>query len=347
MTPRRPLECIVPPDLLKRILLEGDEAERQAVVETMSLDASIRQARAETAGRRAVGERALGSLVATGGSPIRVIQDQQHDTVTPGPVVRAEGQKPVKDPAVNEAYDGLGATYRLFWDVYRRDSIDGAGMTMHGLVHYGTRYNNAFWNGQEMLFGDGDDSLFLRFTKSLDVIGHELTHGVTQHEVNLVYSGQSGALNESISDVFGSLVKQNALDQAAADSDWLIGADCVGPKLQPALRSLEEPGTANAFDNQPSDMDGFIKTAEDHGGVHTNSGIPNRAFYLLATELGGKAWERAGRIWYDTLKDPRLRPNSGFTSFARATLRQASNAFGPTSKEVTALKKAWDDVKVL
>ena len=192
--------------------------------------------------------------------------------------MRAEGQPATKDPAVNEAYDGLGATYKFYWDVFRRDSIDGAGMALHGLVHFGSKYNNAFWDGEEMVFGDGDGVLFTRFTASLDVIGHELTHGVTQYEANLVYSGQSGALNESISDVFGSLVKQYKLNQTAKQADWLIGADCVGRKLKPALRSMKAPGTANPYDDQPADMDHYVRTTEDHGGVHTNSGIPNLAF---------------------------------------------------------------------
>src|SRR5262249_42699174 len=125
------------------------------------------------------------------------------------------------------------------------------------------------------------------------------------------------------------------------------GPDCVGEKLQPALRSLKAPGTANPYDDQPADMDGYVRTAEDHGGVHTNSGIPNHAFYLAATELGGHALEKAGVVWYDALRDPRIRPNSGFVSFARATVRQASSLYGADSDEVHALQNAWSQVKVL
>src|SRR5919198_2763674 len=107
-----------------------------------------------------------------------------------------------------------------------------------------------------MFFGDGDGVLLTDTTAGIDVIGHELTHGVTQHEANLEYSGQSGALNESISEVFGIQVKQMALGQTAADSDWLGGGDIVGPELKDALRSMKSPGTANRYDDQPSDMDG-------------------------------------------------------------------------------------------
>ncbi|PZS22440.1 MAG: peptidase M4 family protein, partial [Acidimicrobiales bacterium] len=179
-----------------------------------------------------------------------------------------------------------------------------------------------------------------------DVIGHELTHGVTQYTANLSYVNQPGALNESLSDVFGSLVKQYANKQDAASADWLIGNDVVGPALKPALRSLKAPGTANPHDDQPADMDHFAHTAEDHGGVHRNSGIPNHAFYVVATTIGGNAWEKAGKIWYEALNDPRLRPNTDFSGFARTTVRQASHLFGATSAECDAVKAGWGAAKV-
>jgi Zn-dependent metalloprotease len=347
MTVRCPVACIVPPELLKRIALEGGAEERRSAIETITLDSSIRQARAEISARRPPEHRALGSLLTATGELNRVVHDLAHATSGLGTVARAEGQRKSKDPSVNEAYDGLGATYTLYSDAFNRNSIDGAGMALHAFVHFGTNYNNAFWDGQQMLFGDGDGSLFVSFTKSLDVIGHELTHGVVQYEANLIYSGQSGALNESMADVFGSLVKQHAKKQTAAQADWLIGADCVGPQLQVALRSMKAPGTANQYDNQPSTMDDYARTSDDNGGVHQNSGIPNHAFYLAATRIGGNAWEAAGRIWYDALRDPRIRPNSGFRSFANATVRQASSLYGATSAEVTAVSDAWKAVKVL
>jgi Zn-dependent metalloprotease len=181
-----------------------------------------------------------------------------------------------------------------------------------------------------------------RTTAGIDVIGHELTHGVTQYEANLVYSGQSGALNESISDVFGIQVKQRALKQDVTTSDWLIGADIVGPALRPALRSMKAPGTANPHDDQPADMDGYV----DGGDVHTNSGIPNHAFYVLATTLGGKAWDAAGPIWYATLRDARLTSTATFQEFARLSLRNAIMVYGATSTEADAVRTSWEAVKV-
>jgi Zn-dependent metalloprotease len=264
-----------------------------------------------------------------------------------GRLVWNEGAPLVQDPAVNEVVTGFGATYDLFWSAFHRDSINDLGMPMLGLVHFGTDYDNAFWDGEgHMFFGDGDGQMFTRLTKSVDVIGHELTHGVTQYTANLAYQDQAGALNESVSDVFGSLVKQHHNHQSAADADWLIGDDVVGPALKPALRSLKAPGTANRHDDQPADMDHFVRTAADHGGVHSNSGIPSHAFYVAATTIGGNAWEQAGRIWYESLGDAQMRPDTNFAAFARVTIGQAQRLFGATSKEADAVKAGWEAVKV-
>jgi Zn-dependent metalloprotease len=134
-------------------------------------------------------------------------------------VVRNEGGPSTGDLVVDEAYDGLGATYDFFSEAYGRNSIDDEGMPMDATVHFGQEYNNAFWNSESIVFGDGDSELFNRFTVSLDFIGHELTHGVTEDEAQLMYFFQSGALNESVSDVFGALVKQRLLNQTADQAD--------------------------------------------------------------------------------------------------------------------------------
>ena len=342
-----PLACILPPDLLLGLAREATDVNRSAILATLELDQSFRLRRAELAGRQPA--RPVGALAAgAGGTPNRSIYDQRHSTAyQPGTRVRSEGQAPVGDVSVNQAYDGFGLTYKLFWDVFHRDSIDNQGMPINGLVHYGDAYDNAFWDGAgQMFFGDGDGHLLTDTTKGLDVIGHELTHGVTQHEANLTYSGQSGALNESISDVFGSLVKQYHLAQNAAQADWLIGADIVGPELAPALRSMKAPGTANAHDNQPADMDHYLRTTADNGGVHANSGIPNHAFTVTATTLGGNAWEAPGNIWYDALTDPQLKPTTTFAGFAGVTLRHARSRYGTSSAEAEAVRAGWEAVKV-
>src|SRR5262249_15250854 len=154
---------------------------------------------------------------------------------------------------------------------FGRNSIDNRGLRLNASVHYGADYDNAFWDGSQMVFGDGDNRIFVGFTKALDVIGHELTHGVTQYEANLEYQDQPGALNESMSDVFGSLMKQYALNQTAADADWLIGSGLLAPGIQGvALRSMKEPGTAYddpllGKDSQPGHMSDFDHTTDDFG----------------------------------------------------------------------------------
>jgi Zn-dependent metalloprotease len=203
-----------------------------------------------------------------------------------------------------------------------------------------------------MVFGDGDGELFNRFTISLDVIGHELSHGVTEDEAQLIYFYQAGALNESVSDVFGSLVKQYMLKQTADQADWLIGAGLFTDQVNGvALRSMKEPGTAYddpvlGKDPQPGHMSDFVYTFEDNGGVHINSGIPNKAFYSAAAQIGGFAWEKAGRIWYDTLRDSQVRPTTGFRRFAGRTVANASRLFGAGSPEEQAVRAGWTGVGI-
>jgi Zn-dependent metalloprotease len=339
-----PLQCILPPHILRKIAESSDAELRAAALATLELDHKFRLARAESAARR--GGRALRpiTLARTGGKPRRTIYDAHHaKPQTPHDVARAEGQPAVADLAVNQAYDGLGFTYRYYWSAFQRDSIDGAGEPLNGVVHYGRDYDNAFWdNAGHMWFGDGSGRIFKQTTAGIDVIAHELTHGITQNEANLDYSGESGALNESVSDVFGIQVKQMALGQDVLASDWLIGADIVGPELAPALRSMKAPGSANKYDDQPADMDGYV----DGGDVHTNSGIPNRAFYLVASALGGHSWDAAGPIWYAALCDPQLRSDASFTEFADLTAVHAERRCGAGSKEVDAVVSAWETVKV-
>jgi Zn-dependent metalloprotease len=337
------LRCILPPSLLDRLARSDDAALRAAALDALRLDARFRIARAESASR--IGGRATApvTFARIGGAVNRSIHDKDHGTTqTLGRVVRAEGQPATDDVAATEAYDGLGMTYDYYWSTFQRDSIDGQGRTLHGAVHFGTDYPNAFWDGHAMFFGDGDGQFLTRTTAGIDVIGHELTHGVTQYEANLVYSGQSGALNESVSDVFGIQVKQHALGQDVMTSDWLIGADIVGPALAPALRSMKDPGKANPHDDQPATMDDYVP----EGDVHTNSGIPNHAFYVLATTLGGKAWDAAGPIWYGVLRDTRLSPTATFQEFARLTVLNAQSTYGQQSSEADAVRGSWDAVKV-
>jgi Zn-dependent metalloprotease len=339
-----PRQCIVPHRILDRLARTGSDEQRNAALDTIALDQRFRLARAESSMVTRLAAMPV-SFGRSGGSPKRSIYDQVHsEDQTPGTLKRGEGQPAVSDSSVNNAYDGFGYTYDFYWKTFARDSIDGAGMTLNGMVHFGRSYDNAFYDGNgHMFFGDGDGQALTDTTAGIDVIGHELTHGVTQVEANLTYSGQSGALNESMSDVMGIQVKQWALKQDVTSSDWLIGADIVGPQLSPALRSMKAPGTANAHDDQPADMDDYVRG----GDVHTNSGIPNHAFYIVATTLGGHAWDAAGPIWYAALRDDALKPAATFKDFAAITLKQARQTYGSTSAEAQAVEQGWKSVKVL
>jgi len=340
-----PFCSIIPPHILEEIAKRGKPHQVEWALHNLAASGFVR-------GRRAVA--AVLPSAATVGHKYRIVYNNKHagDQPPTGTLVRKEGDPPVSDVAVNEAYDGAGATYDLYFDIYERNSIDDKGMPIVSYVHFDTDYDNAFWDGSEMVYGDGDGEIFERFTKSIDVIGHELTHGVTQHEANLAYSGQPGALNESMSDVFGSLVKQRVLNQTADKADWLIGAGLLMPSIHGvALRSMKAPGTAYddpliGKDPQPADMKHFVHTKKDNGGVHINSGIPNHVFYLAAVEIGGHAWEKAGKIWYVTLRD-RLRSRSGFKTAAKYTVSVAKELYGDGSKEMKAVQNAWKTVGVI
>jgi Zn-dependent metalloprotease len=340
---------IVPPYLLSRIAELDDErfaTAAQAARRALRYDEPRRAARLNFSL-----DASNNLVVELTDGPNRTIADAHNQETLPGTVVREEGADPTGDVAVDEAYDGLGATFALFSEVYGRNSIDGAGLPLDASVHYGVEYDNAFWDGERMVFGDGDGEIFGRFTASLTVIGHELTHGVTQYTAALEYQGQSGALNESISDVFGSLVEQHSLGQSAAEASWLIGAGLFTAEVEgSALRSMKAPGTAYdddvlGKDPQPGDFADYVDTDDDNGGVHINSGIPNRAFYLVADALGGNAWERAGQIWYDTI-GLELAPDTTFAQFAAATVRAAGARYGESSAEVDAVRAGWSAVGV-
>lgn len=349
---RHPLFCILPPHILRAIAQNGTPQQRAMALDTLVTDQTIRALR--VAQRMMVpAPQPRAAIPVEEGRKQRTLFTARNTQTLPGDVVRREGEPASGDQAVDEAYDGLGATFDFYWEMLDRNSIDDEGLALNATVHFGRQYDNAFWDGQRMVFGDGDGELFNRFTISLDVIGHELTHGITEDEARLVYLFQPGALNESLSDVFGSLVKQYHLKQTADQADWLIGAGLFTSNVNGvALRSMKAPGTAYddpvlGKDPQPGHMRDYVRTYEDNGGVHINSGIPNRAFYLIATRLRGYAWERAGRIWYETLRDPRLRPVTGFRRFARLTVLVAGRLYGEGSLEQKAVSQAWAEVGVL
>jgi Zn-dependent metalloprotease len=354
-----PVCFIAPPNILARIAEEGKVEDRLAAVRTLAASASMRTRRSivsQVVRELGVDVRAL-TFMAPPPGETRTVYDVHNggSSALPGEKIRGEGDPSSADESVNEAYDGCDSTYKFYQQVFDRDSVDGNGLELVSSVHYGVDYDNAFWNGTQMVYGDGSGRFFERggLTKDIAVIAHELTHGITQFTAGLEYHDQPGALNESISDVFGSLVKQYGLSQSAAEADWLIGEGILGEALHgKALRSMKEPGTANKFDDQPANMDGYVELpndtdpANDNGGVHINSGVPNHAFYLAATTIGGNAWEKPGRIWYKALTD-HLKPDSDFRIAAEATVAVAGELFDAGGPEQTAVGEAWQQVGVL
>jgi Zn-dependent metalloprotease len=276
----------------------------------------------------------------------RKVYDAQNTHRLPGRLVRSERLSRSFDVEADEAFDGSGATYDFFANVFGRSSIDGHGMPIVSTVHYGASFENALWNGEQMVYGHADGRIFKRFTASVDVIGHELTHAVTQHTAALGYHGQTGALNEHLSDTFGMMVKQYLLGQNANESDWLIGKGIFGPAVKGlAVRSMAAPGTAYddpilGRDPQPSHMRDYVETTEDNGGVHINSGILNHAFYRAAIAIGGKPWEVLGWIWYIALTE-RLRPEADFADFVQATVDIAGELYGNGGHVQRTVYDAW------
>jgi len=332
--------------MLQQIARNSDDEElRESAFNTLALSEQAR-------GRRQI----LGALqtLTVGGTVqlLRTVFDCKNKSDTDfATVARREGDPAKNNKAIDEAYAYSGDVYNFYNEVFARNSIDGNGMPLNSYVHYAVKYNNAFWDGSKMTYGDGDGKIFGRFTEAIDVVGHELTHGVTENTAGLQYRGQPGALNESMSDVFGSLVKQYVLRQTADKADWLIGAGLFTSRIKgKALRSMKDPGTAYndpllGKDPQPADMSHYVSTSADNGGVHINSGIPNKAFYEVAYAIGGNAWERAGKIWYVTLTQ-KLTPSSNFQDCANATLEVAHNLYGDGSKEEKAVSSAWAKVKI-
>ncbi|HWS23562.1 MAG TPA: M4 family metallopeptidase [Anaerolineales bacterium] len=350
----QPINCIIPPHMLKNIAEKGSSYSSKKAVMTM---VSTEQLRGRRIGIANVAKM-FPSTIKGEGKKERIVYSAANGLTLPGLIIRKEGDPPVRDISANEAYDGCGDTWDLFHDIYQRDSVDDRGLKLESTVHYQESYDNAFWDGRQMVYGDGDEDMqpeeriFNRFTRSVEIIAHELTHGVSQNEANLTYWQDTGALNESISDVFGILVKQYKYKQTVLESDWIIGSRLFSENVSASgIRSMIEPGSAYddpilGKDPQPGHLRDYVSTSSDNGGVHINSGIPNRAFSLAAIEIGGYAWEKTGLIWYKTLIGG-LREDSQFQDAADLTAFFAGDLFGFGSLEQNAVVHAWKSVGLI
>lgn len=251
----------------------------------------------------------------------RETYDADHGYNLPGTLARSEGDGPTGDQDVDDAHDFAGDTYDYYWNTHNRDSYDDQGATLVSTANYGDNYMNAYWNGEQTVYGDD-------FAVN-DVVAHEWTHAVTEHSAALEYRWQSGALNESFSDIFGAMVDRD---------DWLMGEDLPDSALggREAIRDLSDP----ARFGQPAHTDDWVETCSDNEGVHTNSGIPNKAYYNIATTIGkGKAeriFYRALTVYLDT--------NSSLEDARGAALQSATDLYGDGSAEYNGVRDGFDAV---
>jgi Zn-dependent metalloprotease len=358
-----PYRCVcfaIPPKLLKRLAEKSSDEGRRVLNASADSASRLRTQRAAIAKQKKdLPPKAEPSDVAR---YKRRIFDVGNELDLPGKVLRDEGENPVGDPAADHAYDNAGLVLDFYFQIFSRDSLDDCGALVESAVHYGEGFGNALWTGERMVFGDGNE-LISDLTQSIDLIAHELTHGVVQHLVpgglgavripvkdrkvegqTHELQGQSGSLNESFADVMASLARQWHLKQDVKKADWLIGADVLADEVGKAVRSLKDPGNRDLTypdDDQIKSMDQY----EEGADVHDGSGIPSHAFYLTADAIGGFAWEKAGLIWYDAFAT--LKPKSKFSDAAKATLRVAKKRFGDKSKEFKAVEAAWLKVNVI
>ncbi|EPL6453384.1 MULTISPECIES: M4 family metallopeptidase [Providencia] len=278
------------------------------------------------------------------------LSDEEHMLYDDYKVVMSEGDAKAPSKPAGHVFDSIGTIRTFFKEKLNIGQMFGCAANINAIIHFGTNYANAFWDSQAIFFGDGDGKTFGPFYNDIDIIAHELAHGYISSEANFNYIFQSGALNESVADVIGIMVKQFVNNESASTSNWLLGENLFIDKVKaPALRSMSKPGSAYYFskynkDPQVAHMKEYKELSQtiDNGGVHINSGIPNRAFYLLATELGGNTWDVAGKIWIAAVSDPKITSKSNFKQFATATVNNARKLFG--EKVALQTQKSWEDV---
>ena len=279
---------IVPPEILKELAKRGSQASKKTLNDTFRVQEK----------RNHILNQLLVEKIAVGNGD-RFIYDSMNQNVQRLNLILAEGDPASNDQTANSAYQLSGYVRDYYRQTFNLNSINGQGMSIISNIHFQQSYNNAFWDGDEMTYGDGDLVEFKNFASAMDVVAHELTHGITQFTANLEYYSQAGALNEHFSDAFGTIIKQKYLNQDMQSADWLIGDQVVTEKFPgKALRSMKEPGTANEYDTQPAHMDHYYSGPGDNQGVHQNSGIPNKAFYLACQGIG---IDDCAKIWYQTL----------------------------------------------
>jgi Zn-dependent metalloprotease len=335
---------IVPLEVLKRLAEDTSlsSTERKSFADSVVFDTQMRKVRNEARILTRAAFSLTPSLLPMAASPTFTVYNCGNTQNLPGTPVANPGSS--ADPTIKRAFATSRDVASFYAKAFGRNSIDNLGMALLSSVHYGIKYNNAFWNGSQMTYGDGDGQIFVDFTSSNDVICHELTHGVTQFTLNLAYANEPGGLNESMSDVFGSMFRQWSANQDVVQADWLIGKDIMGPKAvakgYTCLRDMATPDAQHCLAPQPKHY------AQYHSGMdpHSSSGIPNRAFFIAAKAVGGKSWEKIGKVWYNVLSGSGSSPNMRMKTFANRTRKVAKTTYPAPSTVYAAVDDAWKQV---
>jgi Zn-dependent metalloprotease len=285
-------------------------------------------------------------LPASDGKAQILVYDAKNTYRIPGTRARFEPEGPVADAVLNKIYEYSLAVRKFHKEVCGINSMDNQGMNYVNTGHYGKKYNNAYNNGVQMVFGDGDGDIFITFVL-LDVVGHEDGHEITGKTCDLEYHDQPGALNEHLSDVDGVVCRQYTLKLSVDQDTWLIGPGIFSSTVNGrALRDMLNPGTAYddkrlGKDPQPDHMSKFVHTSSDNGGVHFNSGIPNKAYALFAKAVGGNAWENSYKVWFQLRHE--IPSDCDFQTFADKSVEICKRML---PNDVQKLKDAWNAVGI-
>jgi Zn-dependent metalloprotease len=335
---------IIPRDVLTRLSQdpELDAEVRKNFLDTAQISHQLRQLRTQAGLLTSVAVAHADALHVLAAAPAVTVYDCKHTMTTPGTPVPNPGGS--SDQTAKRAFGETTKVAEFYKTIFGRNSIDNHGMTMMSSIHYGTNFNNAMWNGSQMIYGDGDGKIFIDFTNGNDVIGHELTHGVTQHSLQLAYQDDAGGLNESNSDCFGSMFRQWQKGQTVDKADWLIGSDIIGPTAKArgltCLRDMAHPDAKHCLAPQPTQYSQVTPGMDPH----FSSGPPNLAFYTACMEYGGHSWDPIGKVWYEVLTGSGAMPNMTMKQYANRGRQVAQTKFSGTPKVFAAVDKGWKRV---
>jgi Zn-dependent metalloprotease len=335
---------IIPRDVLTRLSQDtelGAEL-RKNLLDTAQISHEMRALRTQAGLLTSVALAHADALPVVAAAPAVTVYDCHHTYTLPGTPVPNPGGS--TDPTAKRTFGETTNVAKFYKDVFGRNSIDNHGMTMMSSIHYGVKYNNAMWNGSQMIYGDGDGQIFIDFTTGDDVIGHELTHGVTQHSLQLAYANEAGGLNESMSDCFGSMFRQWEHKQDVKHADWLIGHDIMGPvskgKGLTCLRDMAHPDAKHCLAPQPTKYSQITPGMDPH----YSSGPPNLAFYTACMDYGGHSWDPIGKVWYHVLTHSGAIPNMTMHDFAARARQAAHTLYAGTPKVFAAVDKGWKHI---